>query len=203
MAPNPVPRSHQVLPGVQVSIILKADQPTGRQVRGTVRQVLTRGDHHRGIKVRLADGRIGRVQSIIPGADGDSSTQSLSGSTSTNYPTSFPSATPTSPENTGGSNNQGRRPRYHDVRLEDHPDGVIEQTDLGAYIVPSRRKGKARKGANASQADKSDNTEVGPNNNGHQATEDLSSAVATCPVCGEFEGDEAAVAYHVAEHFGS
>ena len=26
--------------------------------------------------------------------------------------------------------------------------------------------------------------------------------VATCPVCGEFEGDEAAVAHHVEEHFG-
>lgn len=26
--------------------------------------------------------------------------------------------------------------------------------------------------------------------------------VATCPVCGEFEGDEAAIAHHVEEHFG-
>jgi hypothetical protein len=25
--------------------------------------------------------------------------------------------------------------------------------------------------------------------------------VATCPVCGEFEGDEAAVAHHVEQHF--
>jgi hypothetical protein len=26
--------------------------------------------------------------------------------------------------------------------------------------------------------------------------------VATCPVCGEFEGDESAVAHHVESHFG-
>jgi hypothetical protein len=26
--------------------------------------------------------------------------------------------------------------------------------------------------------------------------------VATCPVCGEFEGDETAVAHHVESHFG-
>lgn len=55
-----VPRAHQVIPGANVSIVLKADQRTGRQVRGTVQHVLTRGDHHRGIKVRLTDGRVGR-----------------------------------------------------------------------------------------------------------------------------------------------
>lgn len=60
-----VPRRHRVLIGSQVSIVLKQDQPTGRQVQGTVAELLTRGDHPRGVKVRLSDGRVGRVQSVL------------------------------------------------------------------------------------------------------------------------------------------
>ncbi|KAF2209422.1 hypothetical protein CERZMDRAFT_11921, partial [Cercospora zeae-maydis SCOH1-5] len=59
-----MPSIRQVVPGDAVSIVLKADQPTGREVQGIVKDVLTRGDHPRGIKVRLADGRVGRVQRI-------------------------------------------------------------------------------------------------------------------------------------------
>lgn len=60
-----VPSISQVRPGVLVSIVLKADQRTGRQVQGSVQDVLTRGNHPRGIKVRLADGRVGRVQGVV------------------------------------------------------------------------------------------------------------------------------------------
>ena len=59
-----VPTSQEVIPGASVSIVLKADQPTGREVQGVVTDLLSRGDHPRGIKVRLQDGRIGRVQRI-------------------------------------------------------------------------------------------------------------------------------------------
>ena len=59
--------THDLLkPGLSVSIILKADQRTGRQVQGTVAQLLTRRDHPRGIKVKLTDGRVGRVEQILP-----------------------------------------------------------------------------------------------------------------------------------------
>jgi uncharacterized repeat protein (TIGR03833 family) len=57
-----VPTIQQVTPGAAVSIVLKQDQPTGREVQGTVQDLLTRGNHPRGIKVRLTDGRVGRVQ---------------------------------------------------------------------------------------------------------------------------------------------
>ena len=65
-----MPPSHsQIQVGAIVSIVLKVDQPTGHQVQGTVADVLTSGDHPRGVKVRLTDGRIGRVQEVIsPGA---------------------------------------------------------------------------------------------------------------------------------------
>ncbi|KAI5370397.1 hypothetical protein Slin15195_G012730 [Septoria linicola] len=59
---KPVPSIQQVVPGAAVSIVLKQDQPTGREVQGIVQDLLTRGDHPRGIKVRLTDGRVGRVQ---------------------------------------------------------------------------------------------------------------------------------------------
>ena len=60
-----MPTTRQVVPGSAVSIVLKAEQSTGREVQGFVKDLLTRGDHPRGIKVRLQDGRIGRVQRMI------------------------------------------------------------------------------------------------------------------------------------------
>ncbi|MDA8441712.1 MAG: YwbE family protein [Peptococcaceae bacterium] len=55
-----------VFPGLEVDIVLKEDQRTGRLTRGIVKDLLTNSSHHpRGIKVRLQDGKIGRVQNII------------------------------------------------------------------------------------------------------------------------------------------
>ncbi len=52
--------------GLTVDIVLKADQPTGKLTRGVVKDILTNThEHHRGIKVRLSDGQVGRVQYII------------------------------------------------------------------------------------------------------------------------------------------
>jgi uncharacterized repeat protein (TIGR03833 family) len=67
--PSFVPKVHQVIPGAGVSIVLKQDQPTGREVQGIVADVLTRGNHPRGIKVRLRDGRVGRVQRMSDGRE--------------------------------------------------------------------------------------------------------------------------------------
>lgn len=52
--------------GLTVDIVLKEDQSTGKLTRGTVQDILTKsGTHPHGIKVRLTDGRVGRVQQII------------------------------------------------------------------------------------------------------------------------------------------
>ncbi len=52
--------------GVTVDIVLKADQRTSKLTRGVVKDILTNSQTHpRGIKVRLTDGQIGRVQAII------------------------------------------------------------------------------------------------------------------------------------------
>jgi uncharacterized repeat protein (TIGR03833 family) len=55
-----------IKPGMKVLIILKKDQKTGTLTEGVVKDLLTKvPKHHRGIKVRLEDGQIGRVQQII------------------------------------------------------------------------------------------------------------------------------------------
>jgi uncharacterized repeat protein (TIGR03833 family) len=55
-----------IKPGMKVLIVLKKDQKTGTLTEGVVKNLLTKvPKHHRGIKVRLEDGQIGRVQQII------------------------------------------------------------------------------------------------------------------------------------------
>jgi uncharacterized repeat protein (TIGR03833 family) len=50
-----------------VDIIQKQDQKSGKKTRGIVGEILTNSSFHpHGIKVRLADGKVGRVGGIIP-----------------------------------------------------------------------------------------------------------------------------------------
>lgn len=52
--------------GLEVDIVLKKDQSTGKRTRGIVKDILTNSNFHsRGIKVRLQDGSVGRVQEVI------------------------------------------------------------------------------------------------------------------------------------------
>jgi uncharacterized repeat protein (TIGR03833 family) len=55
-----------VRPGIRVAIVLKQDQRTGKQTIGIVKDLLTNSNFHpHGIKVRLTDGQVGRVQEIL------------------------------------------------------------------------------------------------------------------------------------------
>jgi uncharacterized repeat protein (TIGR03833 family) len=57
-----------VRPGLRVAVVLKKDQRTGRRTIGVVKDILTSSPNHpHGIKVRLEDGQIGRVQEIVDG----------------------------------------------------------------------------------------------------------------------------------------
>jgi uncharacterized repeat protein (TIGR03833 family) len=52
--------------GQTVDVVLKRNQHTGKLTRGVIREILTNSAHHpHGIKVRLHDGQVGRVQRII------------------------------------------------------------------------------------------------------------------------------------------
>ena len=55
-----------VKPGMEVEIVLKQDQATGRLTEGVVQTLLTKsGFHPHGIKVRLESGLVGRVKTIL------------------------------------------------------------------------------------------------------------------------------------------
>ncbi|MDN5100805.1 YwbE family protein [Aliarcobacter butzleri] len=52
--------------GLKVNIVLKQDQRTGKLTNGIVKDILTNSPTHpHGIKVRLQDGQVGRVQEIL------------------------------------------------------------------------------------------------------------------------------------------
>ena len=52
--------------GQRVQVVLKKDQDTGALTEGLVDRILTNSRHHpRGIKVKLDDGQVGRVQVIL------------------------------------------------------------------------------------------------------------------------------------------
>ena len=54
-----------IVPGLKVKVVQKPHQRTGQLTEGVVQDLLTNSAvHHRGIKVRLTSGIVGRVQEI-------------------------------------------------------------------------------------------------------------------------------------------
>jgi len=52
--------------GLDVGVVLKEDQATGRLTYGKVQKILTNSPTHpHGIKVRLSSGEVGRVKEIL------------------------------------------------------------------------------------------------------------------------------------------
>ena len=59
-------RRENIKSGLKVAIVLKQDQRSGRLTEGIVGDLLTKSQFHpHGIKVRLTDGQVGRVQKIL------------------------------------------------------------------------------------------------------------------------------------------
>lgn len=53
----------EIRTGMEVYVVLKANQRSGTLTRGVVKEILTRSaTHPHGIKVRLEDGQVGRVK---------------------------------------------------------------------------------------------------------------------------------------------
>ncbi len=60
-----VPTRSQISPGMRVQIVEKQNQRSGQLTEGVVARILTKSPTHpHGIKVMLADGKVGRVQAI-------------------------------------------------------------------------------------------------------------------------------------------
>lgn len=61
-----VPERKDIRQGLRVAIVLKQDQRSGKLTEGVVRDLLTKSPiHPHGIKVRLEDGQVGRVKTIL------------------------------------------------------------------------------------------------------------------------------------------
>ena len=66
---NPKERKN-IRAGLKVAIVLKEDQRTNKLTEGIVKDLLTNSPNHpHGIKVRLTDGQVGRVQQILTDDD--------------------------------------------------------------------------------------------------------------------------------------
>ncbi|KAJ5640003.1 uncharacterized protein N7484_007865 [Penicillium longicatenatum] len=179
-----------------VNIVLKADQPTGRTVSGAVSELLTCGDHPRGVKVRLTDGRVGRVQSLQSGEEPSGPKQEGVDRERRR----IQEAEGGMRLRTEGGDASGRRNRFgaHDMRLDGPEEPSSEPLGLDMYIRPA--KGKKR-GGTAQVYKNVDDRRDGTITDA-SATTQTTAAVVSCPICNTFEGDEAAVAHHVAGHFG-
>lgn len=175
-----VPPIRAIHPGGGVSIILKEDQQSGHQVKGIVADLLTRGDHPRGVKVRLRDGRVGRVQGLVSEAEGLQGEGIVGG-----------------PDADLGRNGEGAASA---ARSGGRRGGRIERDirEDDEYLYENRGPAQdAGLFAALEAADlRHEQNRVGPG-----AHSLASEATAVCPVCYKFEGDEASVAHHVEQHF--
>lgn len=175
-----VPPIRSIHPGGGVSIVLKEDQQSGHQVRGIVAELLTRGDHPRGVKVRLRDGRVGRVQGLVSEAEGQQG-EAIVGGSEANLGRNGESVA----SSRRGRMRGGRMER--DIREDDEYlyENRASTQDTGLFAAleeADKRHQQSRLGS--SQPLASENT-------------------AVCPVCFKFEGDEASVAHHVDQHFAA
>lgn len=103
-------------------MVLKADQRSGKLTTGSISDILTKGDHPRGVKVRLIDGQVGRVQSLAASSSPSSGVGSIPTAPSMSFETS-------------SANPGGTRPRriglQDDYRQDPTP---LESRSLADYI---------------------------------------------------------------------
>ncbi len=130
------------------------------------------------MKVRLRDGRVGRVQRLVSTDEGDRGEAAVGGAGA---------GLGRDGEGIGTRGGSGFRRGERDIREEDE------------YFYDERgRSGDVDHGyfAALEEADRRHAESKGLGRGGKGDEE-----VVKCPVCGEFEGDERAVAFHVEGHF--
>lgn len=184
--PNNVPTTQQVKPGASVSIVLKADQRTGREVQGAVKDVLTRGNHPHGIKVRLQDERVGRVQRMMGNVSTRPNLQ----------PAPEPDMKPEIKPHVNPEVKQEIKPEIK-PEIKAAPD-IKPEPEIKPDMKPKPPAGRARS-RNENQPSQrtrpkherfaTDNENQGNRLLSIQGSSLFSSAVVQCPICGDFEGD--------------
>lgn len=164
-----VPKFKEVVPGVAVFVVAKEDQPTGRESKGIVQDVLTAGDHPRGIKVRLRGGLVGRVQRLDGGSQGQQDQQQQQSGAA------------------GSSRSTIVGAKYTDVRndLDDYPEAPPPRS-LADFMPAAINDEPNEEDWNSAAAALASVTAT--------RSQDVT---AICPLCDDFQGDEVAVTYHI------
>ena len=139
-----VPKMTQLHSGTGVNIVLKTDQSSGKLTTGHVADILTRGDHPRGIKVRLTNGQIGRVQSLFNPTNSAHQDSSTAPQPSSSYDTV---GTPQKQDlNATVAPRGGRWGMAQDVREDGHdPESRPESSSLFDYVRPPKQRKVATK----------------------------------------------------------
>lgn len=143
-----------------------------------VADVLTSGDHPRGIKVRLRDGRVGRVQRMATEEEAHTGSAGLSTVGRNGEGLNNRSGIVNSPATVGPQFRRNER-----AREEVDEPGSTYSLDAFLPVGHPLRDDEVNTSSTAS------------NYTAGQSTSQV------CPVCGQFEGDEVAVSHHVATHF--
>ncbi|KAL8691563.1 MAG: hypothetical protein Q9218_003242 [Villophora microphyllina] len=138
----PVPKTSHLKSGTSVHIVLKADQGSGRLTTGQIADILTNHNHPRGIKVRLTDGQVGRVQSLADSDFSPSKSGSLAMSSSSNA-----GVVHRSPDQVlNMSTTPSTRRMVQDFRQDGHDLESREQsTSLFDYVRPPKQRKTAAK----------------------------------------------------------
>ncbi|KAH9873215.1 hypothetical protein J1614_005613 [Plenodomus biglobosus] len=200
------PPHHALHPSTPVSIILKADQQSGHLSHGIIRDILTRGNHPRGVKVRLRDGRVGRVQAVVSVGEGERGEAGVGWREGEGDGQGVPGLGRRGGEGGGFRGERDCREDEGEYLFDEERARGRGRLDLFAAVEDAERgivRGKARgkgRGRGRGGGGGGGGGGVAP---AAAQIHDGSSEVAVCPVCGDFEGDETAVAHHVEEHFGS
>lgn len=175
--------------------------------------VLTAGDHPRGIKVRLADGRVGRVQDMLHGDPTAETTESLApAAAGVNGPSRSVQTSGTDQVQHRGATESFQKLKYRDVRLDDQLAAPETEYDLFSFVKVKGKKGRrvdSRAPVETSDVDTADlaalniTAPVEAQDRESRSKDADVGAIANCPVCGDFKGDETAVSHHIEQdHFG-
>ncbi|KAF3112409.1 hypothetical protein TWF103_003193 [Orbilia oligospora] len=204
---NPVPRHSAIHTNTHVSIVLKEDQPTGRQVTGLVADRVLHGVPESSSTVQSGSAGGGQL-------DGAAMEESSSGFQNVNLGDRGGGGGHRS-NYRGGGRGRGRggfRPyNVSSARGEDGNERSEATYDLTAFIRGGRRGGRYR---NQRGGRGFGDTDAG-GSGGRWEELELSSLgseeflenspsndpIIRCPVCSDFEGDETAVSHHVEAHF--
>lgn len=134
--------------------------------------------------MRLRDGRVGRVQKVVSEEEGSRGEEMAGGAGAGLGRNGESAGASVSSRGRGGGRGRGGFTHVRDIREDD--DYLYDENQprgLGAYFTGL----DALEAADAEEKQK--------------ARGAGSSELAKCPVCGDFEGDERAVAHHVESHF--